>query len=121
LSEDEDVATLVAGLRVAQRVAAARVLAPWADAVYPAAAASDAELAAHVRNDIGTVFHPVGTMRMGAADDPSAAVGADLRVKGVAGLRVADASVMPSLIRGHTMAPTVFIGYRAADLIAGGM
>jgi choline dehydrogenase len=118
LSEDADVATLVAGLRVAHRIAAAPVLAPWANAVFPPAAASDADLAAHVRGDIGTVYHPVGTVRMGAENDPLAAVGADLRVKGVAGLRVADASVMPSLIRGHTMAPTVFIGHRAADLIA---
>jgi choline dehydrogenase-like flavoprotein len=55
---------------------------------------------------------------MGAADDDAAVVGPDLKVKGVAGLRVADASVMPSLIRGHTIAPTVFIGYRAAELIA---
>jgi choline dehydrogenase-like flavoprotein len=109
---------LVAGLRVAQRIAAAPVLAPWADAVVPSATATDAELGDFVRGDIGTVFHPVGTMRMGADEDPSAAVGADLKVKGVAGLRVADASVMPRLIRGHTIAPTVFIGYRAADLIA---
>jgi choline dehydrogenase len=120
LAEDEDVATLVAGLRIAHRIVAAPVLAPWASEVFPPVAASDTELAVHVRGDIGTVYHPVGTMRMGASDDPSAAVDADLRVKGVAGLRVADASVMPSLIRGHTMAPTVFIGYRAADLIASG-
>jgi choline dehydrogenase-like flavoprotein len=121
LAEDADVATLVAGLRVAHRIAAAPVLAPWASAVVPPVTASDVELAAHIRGDIGTVYHPVGTMRMGARDDRSAAVGADLKVKGIAGLRVADASVMPSLIRGHTMAPTVFIGYRAADLIAAGI
>jgi choline dehydrogenase len=121
LSADADVATLVAGLRVAHRIATAPVLSPWTDEVFPPVAASDADLAAHVRGDIGTVYHPVGTVRMGAGDDPSAAVGADLRVKGIAGLRVADASVMPSLIRGHTMAPTVFIGYRAADLIASGI
>lgn len=94
------------------------MLAPWAEAVFPPTDASDEELAAFVRKDIGTVFHPVGTVRMGAADDDAAVVGPDLKVKGVAGLRVADASVMPSLIRGHTIAPTVFIGYRAAELIA---
>jgi choline dehydrogenase-like flavoprotein len=120
LTEEEDVATLVAGLRVGHRIAGAAVLAPWAEAVFPPPAASDDELATFIRGDIGTVFHPVGTVRMGADGDRSAVVDPNLRVKGVAGLRVADASVMPSLIRGHTMAPTVFIGYRAADLIAGG-
>jgi choline dehydrogenase-like flavoprotein len=120
LSEESDVATLVAGLRVAHRIANAPVLLPWASAIVPPVAATDAELAAYVRGDIGTVFHPVGTMRMGAENDASAAVTADLKVKGIAGLRVADASVMPSLIRGHTIAPTVYIGYRAADLIAAG-
>jgi choline dehydrogenase len=84
------------------------------------AEASDDVLTAHVRCDIGTVFHPVGTVSMGAADDPDAAVDPNLKFKGVVGLRVADASVMPSLIRGHTMAPTVFIGHRAADLISDG-
>lgn len=120
LSEAADVATLVAGLRVAHRIATAPVLAPWAMAIEPPTSATDADLAAFVRGDIGTVYHPVGTMRMGDENDPLAAVGPDLRVKGIAGLRVADASVMPSLIRGHTMAPTVFIAYRAADLINAG-
>jgi choline dehydrogenase len=78
----------------------------------------DAELAAHVRADNGTVYHPVRTMRMGVDNDPLAAMDSNRRVKGVAGLRVADASAMPSLIRGHTMASSVFIGYRAADHIA---
>jgi choline dehydrogenase-like flavoprotein len=120
LSEEDDVATLVAGLRVAHSIAATQVIAPWASEVFPSATSTDAELAAFISDDIGTVFHPVGTVRMGASNDPSAAVGPDLRVKGVAGLRVVDASVMPSLIRGHTMAPTAFIAYRAADLIAAG-
>lgn len=55
---------------------------------------------------------------MGSEDDPNTVVDSRLRVKGIEGLRVADASVMPNLIRGHTMAPSVFIGYRAADIIA---
>ena len=54
---------------------------------------------------------------MGRVDDPDAVLDPQLRVKGVQGLRVADASVMPDLIRGHTVAPSVFIGWRAADLI----
>ncbi len=118
LSAPEDVSALVAGLRIAQRIAQANVLKPWAEAIFPAANASDAELAAFIPGDIGTVYHPVGTVRMGPARDPKAVVDERLRVKGITGLRVADASVMPALIRGHTMAPTVFIGYRAAELIA---
>lgn len=119
LTEDADVASLVAGLRIAHRIAAASVLAPWAQSVFPPIAATDAELAAHVRRDATTVFHQVGTVRMGAEDDPSAAVDAELKVKGINGLRVVDASVMPRLIRGHTMAPTVVIAYRAANIISG--
>lgn len=118
LSNPDDVDTLVAGLRIAQRVAQASVLKPWAEKMEPTANASDADIAAFIPGDIGTVYHPVGTVRMGSANDPAAVVDERLRVKGIAGLRVADASVMPTLIRGHTMAPTVFIGHRAADLIA---
>lgn len=118
LSAAEDVETLIAGLRIAQRMAQTDVLKPWAEQIHPAPEASDADLAAFIPGDIGTVFHPVGTVRMGATDDPSAVVDERLRVKGISGLRVVDASVMPSLIRGHTMAPTVFIGHRAAELIA---
>jgi choline dehydrogenase len=62
-----------------------------------------------------TVYHPVGTCRMGR--DDASVVDAQLRVRGVAGLRVADASVMPAIIRGHTHAPSVLIGEKAANLI----
>jgi choline dehydrogenase len=64
-----------------------------------------------------TVYHPVGTCRMGR--DDASVVDAQLRVRGVAGLRVADASVMPAIIRGHTHAPSVLIGEKAANLIRG--
>jgi choline dehydrogenase len=62
-----------------------------------------------------TYFHPVGTARMGR--DSRAVVDEELRVRGVTGLRVADASIMPTIIRGHTMAPSMVIGAKAADLI----
>ncbi len=62
-----------------------------------------------------TLYHPVGTCRMGA--DDASVVDPALRVRGVDGLRVADASVMPTIIRGHTHAPSVLIGEKAADLV----
>jgi choline dehydrogenase-like flavoprotein len=62
-----------------------------------------------------TAYHPVGTCRMGR--DHASVVDPQLRVRGVGGLRVADASVMPTIIRGHTHAPSVLIGEKAADLI----
>lgn len=78
---------------------------------------TDADLA-RAAGDIGTtIFHPVGTCKMGQADDPGAVVDARLRVRGVSRLRVADASVMPTITSGNTNAPTVMIAERAADMI----
>jgi choline dehydrogenase-like flavoprotein len=82
-----------------------------------AAVASDAELEAFVRATATTTYHPVGTCRMGPASDPSAVVDPRLRVHGVAGLRVADASIMPDIIGGNTSAPAMMIGERAADFL----
>lgn len=78
---------------------------------------SDAELAAFIRAKAETVYHPIGTCRMGG--DPLAVVDATLRVRGVDGLRVVDASVMPRLVGGNTNAPTMMIAERCADLIRG--
>ena len=75
----------------------------------------DATLTRYVREHAQTAFHPVGTCRMGS--DDAAVVDCELRVRGLDGLRVVDASIMPRLIRGHTHAPTVMIAERAADLI----
>ncbi|WP_293153954.1 MULTISPECIES: GMC family oxidoreductase [unclassified Microcoleus] len=86
-----------------------REVAPGADVT------SDEALEAYVREVCGTVFHPVGTCKMGT--DPMAVVDPELRVHGVQGLRVVDASIMPTPITGHTNAPTIMIGEKAADLI----
>jgi choline dehydrogenase len=76
---------------------------------------TDDELA-RLAGDIGTtIFHPVGTCKMGAADDPLAVVDSELRVRGVAGLRIADASVMPRITSGNTNSPTLMIAERAAE------
>lgn len=120
LSDDGDLAELIEAVRLTQRYLSAPSLQPWVEQMFPPVGATDAELADHVRQDSGTTFHPVGTARMGSDSDPMAVTDSALRVRGVLGLRVADASVMPQIIRGHTIAPSAFIGYRAADLIATG-
>jgi len=78
---------------------------------------SDAELEKHIAAHAKTVFHPVGTCRMGGVDDKRAVVDPELQVRGVGGLRVADASVMPNIVSGNTNAPTIMIAERAARFI----
>ena len=79
------------------------------------AARSDAEIEKWIRAKCETIYHPVGTCKMGT--DPMAVVDTQLRVRGVEGLRVVDASIMPTLIGGNTNAPTIMIAERAADMI----
>jgi choline dehydrogenase len=78
---------------------------------------SDAALADWVRDTASTIFHPVGTCKMGPDTDPAAVVGPDLRVRGIDGLRVADASIMPTVVGGNTNAPVIMIAEKAADLV----
>ena len=80
---------------------------------------SDDEIDAWVRANGNTVFHPVGSCKMGADSDPTAVLDAELRVRGIEGLRVADASVMPVTASGNTQAPTVMIAEKASDMILG--
>jgi choline dehydrogenase len=79
--------------------------------------ASDADIDSFIAETGSTVHHPVGTCRMG--NDTGAVLDAELRVRGVEGLRVADASIMPNLISGNTNAPSIMIGEKAAQLITG--
>ena len=118
LAGAEDLRSMVAGMRHVLELSRTQPLARYAETpnMVPAGD-SDLELAAHVRATMQTIYHPVGTCRMGAGDD--AVVDTQLRVRGTEGLRVVDASVMPSVPRGNTNAPTIALAERAADLIAG--
>ena len=117
LTEQADVDTLVEGVRRAREIARAEPLDDYrGEEVWPGEdAQTDAEIAEHVRETGHTVYHPVGTCKMG--DDDMAVVDDDLRVHGLEGLRVVDASVMPTLTGGNTNAPTIAIAEKAADLI----
>jgi choline dehydrogenase len=114
----EDAARILLGLRLARRVLAQEPLVGFLDGeILPGGdARSDDELLAHVRALSQTLYHPAGTCRMGS--DEGAVVDPKLRVRGLEGLRIADASVIPTLPRGHTNWPTVMIAERAAELVA---
>jgi choline dehydrogenase-like flavoprotein len=121
LQERADVETLIRGLREARRIFAAPALSRYAGAeIEPGAdVLSDLQLEALVRRQVLTAYHPVGTCKMGPASDKLAVVDARLRVHGIDGLRVADASVMPNIIGGNTSAPAMMIGERCAEFIVG--
>jgi choline dehydrogenase-like flavoprotein len=117
LSDPGDLPALVGGVRRALTLSKAPSLLPYTGRYELSADATDDDIVAWIKDHPMSMFHPVGTARMGRKDDPDAVLDPDLRVKGADGLRVADASVMPSTIRGHTMAPVVYIAERAAALI----
>jgi choline dehydrogenase len=114
-----DLRMMVECARASREILSQPAFAPYRGTpIFPARDdLSDAELAAFVRAKAESVYHPVGSCRMG--DDALAVVDPELRVRGVERLRVVDASVMPSLIGGNTNAPTIMIAERAADLILG--
>ena len=125
LSDNADIRPLLRGLEMAREFAAARPMSKLCKGeIAPGAAATEAELTEFIRRDLGTLYHPVGTCAMGgdsrlAASRLTSVVDLELRVRGVDGLRVVDASVMPAVPRGNTNAPTIAIAERAADLISG--
>ncbi|WP_255197104.1 GMC family oxidoreductase [Halorarius litoreus] len=118
-TEEKDMEVLVEGVKQGREILQA---SPFDDhrgrEVWPGEdVETDSEIREHVRETAHTVYHPVGTCKMG--DDEMAVVDDDLRVRGVEGLRVVDASVMPTLVGGNTNAPTIMIAEKAADLIRG--
>ena len=119
LSDAADLAPLLHGIRLARRLFASAAFAGYgAHETAPTAALnSDEQLAGYVRAEAYTVHHPVSTCRMGP--DEHSVVDAQLRVHGIAQLRVADASVFPSIIGGNTNAAVVMVAEKAADLMLG--
>jgi choline dehydrogenase len=119
LSEPEDLAALVAGVRLAREIVDAEPLrSVRVRELFPGPGIQDDDdLAADVRRRVELLYHPAGTCRMGT--DDTAVVDAELRVRGVDGLRVVDASIMPMIPGGNTNAPTIMIAERASDLIRG--
>ncbi|OAN56523.1 GMC family oxidoreductase [Sphingobium sp. TCM1] len=114
-----DMLTLIAGFRECRRIFAQPALAAMTGAeIEPGIQhQSDAEIDDALRKIVNTAYHPTGTAKMGPDSDPMAVVDGRLRVRGVSGLRVVDASVMPEIISGNTSAPTMMIAERAARFI----
>ena len=117
LTEPADMEILVEGIKLARQLGHSGAFAAFRDIeMLPGPQATDEEaLREHIRNVVETLYHPVGTCKMG--HDSLAVVDNELKVHGVTGLRVIDASIMPSIVNGNTNAPTIMIAERAADLI----
>lgn len=117
LSADLDRRTAVAGMKLARRIAQTPGMAPYVKSEYRPgpAVTTDDEWLEFAREYGATIFHPSGTCRMG--DDAMAVVDDRLRVRGVAGLRVVDCSIMPTLVSGNTNAPIVMVAEKASDMI----
>lgn len=119
LAEESDQRRMVASLRLAREIGAANALAGWRDTELSPGpeAQSDDALLTHLRRSVSTYYHPVGTCKIGS--DAMSVVDPQLRVHGITNLRVADASVMPSIVSGNTNAAVLAIAERAAHLITG--
>jgi choline dehydrogenase len=117
LTQEADVEAMVRGTKLARELASASAFDPWRgpEALPGEAVQTDEQIEDFVRHAAGTYYHPVGTCRMGVG--PNAVVDPALRVRGVRGLRVADASVMPSIVSANTNTAAMIIGEKAAELV----
>jgi choline dehydrogenase len=120
LSTDEDRKVAADSLRVTRHIMAQPSMKPFAPEEFKPGVQyqTDADLAKLAGDIASTIFHPVGTTRMGRADDPMAVVDSRLKVRGIAGLRVVDAGVMPTITSGNTNSPTLMMAEKAAHWIA---
>ena len=121
LAEEIDRRALLSAVRLARRILATPALAPYFDKeeLPGPDVTTDDELLDFCRQNCGTVYHPMGSCRMGPSTDPTAVVDDELRVHGMEGLRIADASIMPTMPSGNLNAPTIMIGEKASDMILG--
>jgi choline dehydrogenase len=121
MSDPEDWVEMRACVRLTREIFAQEAFAPFRgrEIAPGSGVVSDAEIDAYISRNVESAYHPCGTCRMGAVDDPMAVVGPDTRVIGVEGLRVADSSIMPRVTTGNLNAPTIMIGEKAADHIKG--
>ena len=121
LAEDSDRRTLLSAIRLGQRILQSPEMAPYLDTdnTPPLDVDSDQDLLDLTKRRGTTAFHLIGTCRMGPSSDPLAVVDESLAVRGINGLRVADASIMPTMPSSNTNAPTIMIGEKAADMITG--
>ncbi len=118
LEAEADRKVLLDGTKLAFEVFRAAAFKPYLkEQHFPASIAHDEEVMEHIRKTLETVYHPVGTCKMG--NDEMAVVDANLKVHGLEGLRVIDASIMPTVVSGNTNAPSIMIGEKGADLIKG--
>jgi choline dehydrogenase len=117
LSTESDMQVIVRGVRLSRQLAHSQAFKSYrGDELHPGAKVqSDDEIVEFVRREAETLYHPVGTCKMGS--DSMAVVDARLRLRGIEKLRVADASIMPRIIAGNTNAPTIMIAEKAADMI----
>jgi len=118
LSDPRDATLMIEGVKKLRNIMLAPALKTYrGQEINTADIQTDAQWLSYIRQHADTIYHPVGTCKMGAHHDPMAVVDTQLQVKGVGGLRVIDASVMPTLVSGNTNAPTIMLAEKAADMV----